>query len=341
MEWLKKLNLKGSDILKLAGLAIVGIILVAAAIRLIGGAVDSVRARRAQDTVFSTLSAITTGGSVSYKESAAQDLSIRNVAGTPIAPSYNGTAGADAEAYEITDYRANIESRDAVKTCGEISALKSRDDVIFESSSEYDRGCDYAFKVKKDSAAGVLEFVKGLDPEELVESTQTIKNTVDDFTSQTEILTNKLKAIDETMAKAMTAYDEVTVLATKAQDAGSLAKIIDSKVNIIERLSQERINISAQLEQIGRAKAEQLDRLDYTRFSLGVRENKYVDGDNLKESWRSSLRNFVQDVNRIAQDLSVNLVAWSLALVQYLVYFFILLFVAKYVWRLAKRIWQR
>lgn len=332
MEWLNKLSLK--QIFKIAGLALLGIILIVIVINLAAAPFRVWRSSTSQ--IAGDSDSFNVAGSYLKGEMAVEEsvlsLSPRNVA---------GTTGSDAEAYEVTDYRARIETRHLEDACAAVSGLKDREDVIFENASRYDRGCDYTFKVKSGSAAEILGFINSLDPEELSENTRTIKNRVDDFTSQTQILENKLSAIDETLSKAISAYDEVTALATQARDAGSLAKIIDSKVNIIERLTQERINISTQLDQIGRLKAEQLDRLEYTYFYLNVRENKYFDGESLRESWRSALREFVQDVNSIFQDISVNLIVWILLVIQYLIYFFILLLAAKYVWQFAKYIWRR
>ncbi len=332
MEWLNKLSLK--QIFKIAGLALLGIILIVIVINLVAAPFRVWRNSASQiagDSGSFNVAGSYLKGEMAVEESVSS-LSPRNVA---------GTTGSDAEAYEVTDYRARIETRRLEDTCAAVSGLKDRDDVIFESASRYDRGCDYTFKVKIGSAAEILGFINSLDPEELSENTRTIKNRVDDFTNQTQILENKLAAIDETLSKAISAYDEVTTLATQARDAGSLAKIIDSKVNIIERLTQERINISTQLDQIGRLKAEQLDRLEYTYFYLNIWENKYFDGESLKESWRAALREFVQDINSIFQDISVNLIVWIMLVIQYLLYFFILLLAAKYVWQFAKYIWRR
>jgi len=120
-----------------------------------------------------------------------------------------------------------------------------------------------------------------------------------------------------------------------------LAKIIDSKIGIIERLTQERININAQLERLERSKAEQLDRLDYTYFNVYVLENKFIDGDNLKDSWKIAVKSFIRDVNGVIQDITINLVSLLFLILQYIIYLFIILIVVKYGWRLAKYIWRK
>ncbi len=268
------------------------------------------------------------------------DLSTRNVMGI-MPPIYGGTTGNSAEAFEVTDYNATIETNDLDSTCGAIASWKAKDYVIFENSSTYDRGCNYTFKVEKDYVTETLAALKGLDPKELIENTRTIKNVVDDYTSQTEILQKKLAAIDQTLKNAMEAYDEITEIATKSNDASSLAKIIDSKIQIIERLTQERINVSMQLDQYARAKAQELDKLDYTYFNVAVYENKYVDGKNIADSWKQALRNFVSNINRTIQDITIGLIAFILIAIQYLIYIFILVVFAKYAWRMIRKLWKK
>lgn len=278
-------------------------------------------------------------GAPSFEMGKVASLSTRNV--MPIVPGYGGTTGNDAEAFEITDYNATIETTTLEETCEAITSLKAKTYVIFERSNSYDRGCSHTFKVEHTRVPEILAVIKDLDPRELSENTQTIKQQINDFTSQEEILAKKLVAIDETLKTALAAYDEITVIATRSQDAGSLAKIIDSKVGIIERLTQERININQQLDYVARAKGDQLDRLDYTYFNVYVYENKYIDGKNIADSWKQALRNFVSNTNFTIQQITIGLIGFVLIAFQYILYALILLVIVKYGWRFVKGFWNK
>lgn len=264
-------------------------------------------------------------------------LSLDNI-GVP-APT-PGTVGVGAEDYEVTDYSVSYETRNKDVTCGVVSRLKALDYVVFESANEHDRGCTYTFKVTHAHVDDILATLTALDPKELNENTYTIKRQLDDFTSEAEILKRKLASIDDTLESALDAYDEITALATRTQNAEALARIFDSKIGIIERLTQERLNTAAQLERLERSKAEQLDRLEYTYFYVSVYERAYVDGESLKDSWKAAVRGFVEDVNRVVQDVTINLLAFLFFLAQYLLYLFILLVVAKYAWKVATHVWR-
>ncbi|PIZ96918.1 MAG: hypothetical protein COX80_00120 [Candidatus Magasanikbacteria bacterium CG_4_10_14_0_2_um_filter_33_14] len=344
MKFPENFNLKPLNILKLLGLAIVVIVVIALAIRLITYSISPLKSGVSDNMGLSSPSSagISLGKASSnsyYAEDAS--LSVRNVVDSLFPPDNNPTPGDDAENYEVKDYNATIETRDLEDTCNSVAKLKAREDVIFENASKYERSCNYTFKVKTASVEEILSVLKDLDPKELNENVRTIKNVINDYTSEVEILEKKLASIDSTLNNAVKAYDEITDVARKTQDANALAKIIDSKIQIIEKLTQEKINITANLDRLARSKAEQLDRLEDTYFNVYVQENKFVDGQNLKDSWKYAVKSFVTDTNKVIQDVSINLVLIVLTILQYILYFFILLFAAKYVWKWAKYIWKR
>ncbi|MFA5109566.1 MAG: hypothetical protein WC458_03410 [Patescibacteria group bacterium] len=349
MQFPGNFDLKPANILKITGLALVAIIVIVLAFRLIGSSFNSL-SRKVSLNNSASQGAPAFDSEVSYLKSeemaygvsgGAAGLSVRNVVSTTIPSPGKATTGDDAEALEVTEYNASIETRQLTDTCAKITAWKSRADVIFENANEYEHGCNYTFKVKRDSVGEILAALENLNPKELNANTYTIKNLVDDYTSEVEILKKKQSSIEETLTDAVNAYNGITKLATRIQDVESLAKIIDSKIGVIERLTQERINVNAQLDRLERSQAEQLDRLDYTYFNIRITENKLIDGQNLKDSWKTALKSFVRDINVFIQDITVNLVALLFLALQYIIYFFILLIIAKYGWQLAKHIWLK
>ena len=259
----------------------------------------------------------------------------------PILPPRGETTGNDAENYEVTDYNVRIETGKVEKICGQVKELKNLSYVIFESSSESKRQCYHIFKVEHEHVTEILAVVKDFDPKDLTENINTIKQQISDFTSQTEILQKKRDSIDKTLDSALRSYDEITVIATRTQNAEALARIIDSKIGIIERLTQERININAQLDQLALAKENQLDRLKYTYFNVNVYENKFFDWENLKDSWKASLKELVQTVNAVLQSITIGLLGFLIWLLPLIVYALIILIGAKYGWRAIKYIWTR
>ncbi|MDD4902180.1 MAG: hypothetical protein PHE24_03510 [Patescibacteria group bacterium] len=337
-------------VIKIAGLSLLAVIVIVILFRLVGSSIVAMMPNNLRNTTSimpiqsgtSYDAAKGYGESASYAAPGTASLSIRNVVSTPGTPIYQngGTTGSTAEQFEVTEYNATIETRQLDSTCAKVADLKPLDYVIFENANKFDNGCNYVFKVKKDKAEEILAIIKQLNPKYLYQNTNTIKQVVDDYTSEIDILKNQLASIDDTLKNATAAYDDIMKLANQVKDVESLAKIIDSKINTIQQLTQQRINISNQLASLQRSKADQLDRLDYVNFRVSITENKFVDGKVLKDSWVAAIQKFVRDVNQIAQDISVGLVALILIILQYALYIIILLLVVKFGWKLVKRIWK-
>lgn len=283
------------------------------------------------------------GGDSYSEDSMMPQLSTRNAltASSIYPPQTPSPMGDTAEQFEVTQYSATIETRNLSSTCAKFDDLKKRDDVIFENANASEHSCNYTFKVKRASVDGVLAWLKDLKPRDLSENTYTIKAQVDDYTNEIEILETKRASIDATLKSAISAYDEVTRLATNSQNADALAKIIDSKIQMIERLSQEKINIDQQLDRLSRSKAQQLDNIDYTYFNANVYENKFVDGQSIRDSWKQAVRDFVQQLNTMIQDLTIGLVLFLLFIVQWLIYALIVLVIAKYGWKFVRNFWTK
>lgn len=337
-------HLKTSQLLKIAGIFIGTIIILSITIKLISSTFSGNMMSGEYYANPSTQSM----KNMAYDMEESIGLSLRNVSSIdgssmpmPIPQNDGVITGDDAEDFEITEYNASIETRHLKDICSDIEKLKSHDYVIFENANTYDRGCNYTFKVKRENVEEILAFVKNMNPRDLSANTRTIKKLVDDYTSEVDILQAKLNSIDETLAKSIEAYDSVTDLATETKDAESLAKIIDSKINVIERLTQERININAQLERISRSKADQLDRLFYTYFHINVSENKFIDGKQIQDSWKYSIKRFFIDINEIAQNISINLITIFFQVIQYTLYCILFVLVGKYGWKLVKYIWKK
>lgn len=349
-DFLKNFTFTPLNVLKLTGIALGVLILASIGITILGSVFQTAsRLGGVAMPSFIEPGAPSYGKEMAEYDYAVSDgiggraqLSARNVAGSmPYPYPQPGSTGDTAEEFEVTQYNASFESRDKMHECSAVAGLKDKDYVVFENANEGDHECSYTFKVKHDRVVEVLAFVKDLGPRDMSENTYTIKNQIDDFTSEIEILKKKMATVDETLSSALKAYDEIQRVATQSQNADALARVIDSKIQLIERLTQERINVNEQLDRYARMKSEQLDRLDYTYFYVNVYERSFIDGESLADSWKEGVRQFVQNLNKSAQDLTINLLYLIVLAIQYILYILILVVIVKYVWRIAVYIWNK
>ena len=326
MKFSKKFKAKVVKFIKVAGLVLASIFIVSLVLNILA-------------SVFSGMSFDTTSEVPSYgiEESAytssGQTLS-RYSSGSK-------TTGDDAEEFEVTEYNISFKTNHLYDMRDKVSALKSRDDVIFESAEEYEKSGYYVFKVKNDSASEILAIIEELNPTTVNQNIYTIKSLIDSYTNKVDILENKLSTIEEALSDAISAYDDIAEIAITAQDVENLTKIIDSKVELIKNLSQERIDISGKIDEIEISRAVQLDRLNYTYFNINVIEDKLINIQDLKDSWKIAAKSFISDANGVIQGITINLIAFLFIILQFAVYWFVILIGVKYGWRLTKHIWKK
>lgn len=250
------------------------------------------------------------------------------------------TVSEDAESYEITDYSLSYRPHSKTHTCDAITALKSREEIVFEESRSDERSCYFRFRVKTKSVDEVLAILQDLNPDDTSKSVYSIQKTVEGLTDELKIQEEKLTQTEVALTDAQKSYDELTRLATRANDVESLTKLIDLKLNTINRLSQEKLAISQAIDQVKKNRADQLLRLEYTNFNINVYENRLADWKNLTDSWIVAVQQFVTDLNTLIQELTIGLVTWIVRAGLGFVYLMIAIGLARLAWIVGKRVWS-
>ena len=77
----------------------------------------------------------------------------------------------------------------------------------------------------------------------------------------------------------------------------------------------------------------------YTNFYVNVYENKFVDGQAVKDSWKAAVQELVRDINTFAQEVSLGFIALIFMIAKFVLYGLVLLFVARFGWSFVKGFW--
>ncbi|MFA5352476.1 MAG: hypothetical protein WC304_04350, partial [Candidatus Gracilibacteria bacterium] len=144
---------------------------------------------------------------------------------------------------------------------------------------------------------------------------------------------------EATLNNAQTSYEELFQLATKKGDIESLTKLIDLKINMIERLAQEKLSISAEMESVERNRADLLEKLDYNEFRVYVSEERLIDWKNMGDNWKMEIQNFVNNLNSLTQWVSVKFISYTLNSFVALAYLGVGFIFLKGAWILGKKVW--
>ncbi|MFH0820690.1 MAG: hypothetical protein V1908_02840, partial [Candidatus Peregrinibacteria bacterium] len=183
MSFLQNFDWSFKSIAKVIGMILAGIVVLTIVIALFG---FSMR------TIFQTANDQIPSYSGAEKMGFAVDQASMGRSIAPMPPEGGYVTGTDAESYEVKTYSADVKTRHLEETCGKISALKPRPDVIFDTANVNEDSCYFSFKVKKEKEAEIIAVIEELKPENVNANVQTIKGTIESFDKQLQILENKL-----------------------------------------------------------------------------------------------------------------------------------------------------
>jgi len=366
-KFLKEFDWSWQSILKVAGTLILGAVVLALVIGMVGGALKSILGGVGygyRDEVSSggmnvlqraigEVTGIGGGSSHGVMPTKANSVSADYAVGygaedgywmeesmPPIYPAPQG--GVDAEKYEVQEYTAYYEKGNSEEICDTVEGLKPLSHVVFDSSNRSETGdsCWYSFRVERERADEVIAILKELDPREWNDNSYTIENSVSGTEFELALLNDRLDALTETINQTEEAYSDLVQIATNRGDVESLTQIIDNRINTLNRLNEQKRNTLEQIERYGRTGVQQEDQISYAHFSVSVQERKIVDWRNIGDSWINALRDLARDINNTLQGLVLGLISFVLAVVKALVYLGVLLVIVKIAWIGARRIWK-
>lgn len=290
------------------------------------------------------------GGGYGYAEEMAFDTSAGRAKTISLSSSRNilppipGPDGeivdATAEDYEVKSYFANYRPNDKTEICTTVLNLKSDPEIVFSSSNESERSCNFSFEVPNARAEEILTILEDLDPEDLNANIHTIQRSVEKTSDQLEILTQKLEQTEATLADAQTAYEDLMKLAQNSRDVENLTQLITLKIEAIEQLAQTKISINQQIEQVQRSRAELLRQIANTTFNVSVYEQRFIDWKQISDDWKAAIREFVADVTELTQFVSIKLVSFVLYAAAAVLYLAIVFGFLKVLWIVGKKVWK-
>ena len=343
MNPFKNFDWSFKSIAKGFGALLLGVVALTILISLLGFSYRIVTNSGAVRGITQSLSMKSMNYAMDYDDGYAEEAIAERSYGGGIAPSMAlnvSPTGSDAEDYEVREYNATIKTQKIDETCGVIAELKAKDYVIFENSDKNESYCYYRFKVNKENNEEILAIVQNLDPEYFNANIRTIKGSIEHYESEVEILNKKLESVEETLQNAQSAYDEISKIATQQRDAETLASIINNKLNLIEKLTNERLSIKERIDRYNKSKADQMDQLDYTFYNINVYKDALFDWEDIQKEWRSEFKQMIQEINQTFQGVSLGLVMYLFKFVQIAIFFLISLFLIKIIWAFTKKIWK-
>jgi len=249
-------------------------------------------------------------------------------------------ASKDAEDFETREYSARYERRNINKVCNEFENLKPLDYVVFENATQNDEYCNYRFKVEQGRENEIITMIKALEPKDFDAHTFTLERNITNNNNEVAILEKKKAMLDDLLKNAQAKYAKLQ----NTSNTNALVQAINNEINLIERITNQKLNVQSRIDRLTNSTGVQKERIDYSQFNISVSERKFINWDNIGEQWKYAFERFISGISKIVQELTIGLVVFVLGLVKFIVFLSVgivaIVATAKFLWNIARKIWR-
>lgn len=244
------------------------------------------------------------------------------------------------EDYETTDYSVSARTRQFDEFCASLRTLKTEDRFAFTYLSEETNHCSATFYTDEQYVEEVLSRFGQLSGVEISRNTFSVTQRRERLENRTDILRQQLESVDRTLSVGETQFDEIIAIARASNDASELSSAISEKLRMIDSLTQRKIDLISQLDNILQKSAELNERLDKVQFNVSVQRSTPIYPGQDQRKWQLAWKQLGDEFTNTLIGLSSGLGIFLLKVMQYGVYLLILLLLAKLVWQFGRKVWK-
>jgi Ca2+/Na+ antiporter len=246
----------------------------------------------------------------------------------------------DSALFEIKRYEVRYQTNETETLQKKIKTLKAKAYIIFDKYNESKEESTYVLKVKREKSQEVLAFLEDLSPQKTHLYVENIKKSIDSSIDEEKLLKEKLAKLEIILNDATQSYSALLLLAKEKNNIDALTKLIDLKINTLNRLSRERNAILAEIYTLSKGKQELFDSLNYVIFNINIDEFLYIDTESLKNSWKYDVKALISNFNSLGQSLTTTLASFIIKLFEFFIYFVLMLFILKIIIFIIKKVFS-
>lgn len=257
----------------------------------------------------------------------------------PLPPATDGYT-VNLEKFEITNYSVTARTKQFDDLCSAVTNLKVNPDIHFKSINESTNNCRANLFVPEEKVQFIIDTVSVFSGVEIARNTESVTKQKERLVSQTEILKQQLNSVSNSLLVAEIQLDEIAELAKQTNDVKTLSLTIREKISLLDTLTQRKIQLTSQLEQMLKQSAELDERIGVVEFTINIYRSNPITINEKASQWESAWDTLSDEFTSTQIGVTVILGVLLLWLVRAFVYLLILIIVLRVVWKLAKRIWR-
>ncbi|MCA9359929.1 hypothetical protein KC850_02730 [Candidatus Kaiserbacteria bacterium] len=252
-----------------------------------------------------------------------------------------GNYTADLENFETTTYNITGKTRQFDEVCAVIKNLKNDDEIHFKNLNESTNSCSSVFFVEENKSEEILSLINSYKGVEYLRRTSSVTRYKQQLQSQTDILQQQLGNVQKSLYTAETQLNNLTNFYLTSEDVGTLSKRVNESLQLIDQLTQRKININRQLDSLFQQSADLEARMGVVEFSVNINRSNPIYPNKNSNKWERAWG----ELNETFTDTLIGLTAFFgiflLWVFRLTIYGIVLLIVMRAIWKLIKFLWTK
>ena len=266
--------------------------------------------------------------------------SVPSVYVPPPTPTQNGyTSG--LEQFETTTYTVFGRTKDFDLLCTTMAELKLDPNIHFKSLNVSTNHCRATLYVAENEVAAVLESLtkfRGIEYQRITESITRHKQQIE---SQTNVLQQQLASVNRSLSLAETEFDALATIARENNDANALSQAIRYKIDNIDSLTQRKINLTSQLNNLYQQAADLEERLKVVEFNVSVNRANPISVGKYERLWENAWDELTDTFHKTLIGLTAFFGIFLLWTLRISLYLLILIVMVRALTKFAKLLWRK
>ena len=257
--------------------------------------------------------------------------------GIPSTPGYTS----DLESYETTNYNLTGRTNDLDTFCDTLITLKTDTQIHFKSLTENLNSCTATFYTPLDKTDATLAALTKTSGVEYTRNTVSVTRHKQRLESQTAIISAQLQSVSRSLTLAEQQFDELAEFARETKDAKSLSEALRYKFENINTLTQQKISLTAQLNNLYQQSADLEERMDVVEFQVSVYRLSTIQVNETKVKWQQAWKDLQNQTTDTLIGLTTVFGIFLLWTIRITIYLLVLIIVIRLVTKFAKKVWQK
>lgn len=245
------------------------------------------------------------------------------------------------ETYETTSYNATARTKAFDALCDTLTSLKSDSAVHFKTLNTTPNRCSATFFVATEKVTSVLATLRAFSEVEIVQNTSSVTRHKQQLESQVQVLEQQLASVSRTLTATEIQFDEIATFARAENDAATLSKTIREKLSLTEQLTQQKINLTAQLNQLYQQAADLNERINVVEFSVTIDRAVPLIPNKYEREWDAAWEDLKDTFTDTLIGISTFFGIFLLWVIRLGLYLLVLIVLARGLWKFAKLVWSR